>query len=85
MSMDFLKNRMELLNQEFQNAKNNLATLTEQFEQAKLHFHKVSGHLQEAIYMQAESEKLQDESKEGGSEDGREMDSKNAHEERSAS
>jgi uncharacterized protein Smg (DUF494 family) len=65
MSMDFIEDRLQVLSQEFENAKNNLTSLSEKYEQAKSHFHKVSGHLQEIIYMKEEANKLKGECQDG--------------------
>ena len=57
MSTDFLQERVKLLQAEFQKAKQNLARLTEETENAKAHLSMVSGHVNEVSYLLAEEQK----------------------------
>ena len=52
-----LANRAGLLNQELQQAKQNVISLTEQLEQAKAHLNMVVGHLNEVAYLMGEERK----------------------------
>lgn len=54
MDAQVLSKRVELLQAEAAKAKQNVASLTEQLEQAKAHFSVVSGHLNESAYIMNE-------------------------------
>jgi hypothetical protein len=58
MSLQVLLGRAQVLQQEFQKAKANLAALSEQMEQAKAGFHMITGHLQEVAHLIGEQQKL---------------------------
>jgi DNA anti-recombination protein RmuC len=58
MNNEFLQQRVGLLNQEYQRAKQNVSALHEQLEQAKTHLNTVCGHLNEIAFLMGEEQKL---------------------------
>jgi len=52
-----LADRAKLLQGEFQRAKQNVLSLNEQLEQAKIHLNTVFGHLNEVAYLMGEEQK----------------------------